>query len=68
VVGQKRKIFSSEEIMATYAYCHRCRIHHKRGAKIFTDHKESLGMYTEKLPKTSSYSREYRRMRNRGEL
>lgn len=31
--------------MAIYAHCCRCHKYHRRGSKIFKEHKELLGMY-----------------------
>ena len=31
--------------MAVYAYCFECKRHHRRGTKIFSEHKAHLGMY-----------------------
>jgi len=31
--------------MAIYAHCMRCGKYHRRGTKIFSQHKEYLGMY-----------------------
>ena len=54
--------------MAVYAYCHYCKKSHRKGTKIFQEHKESLGMYTEKLRRTPSHIKQYWDMRRKGEL
>ena len=51
--------------MATYAYCQRCKRYHKRGTKIFQEHKDWLGMYLESLPKVPTHIKEYQKLRGR---
>ena len=59
--------------MAVYARCTRCKIYHRRGTKIFAEHKEYLGDYRDtatgsRIPRTPSHIKQYREMRKKGKL
>lgn len=61
------------EKQTVYASCSRCRKYHRRGTKIFDEHKDYLGSCRDtstgsRIPRTPSHIKQYQEMGKRGEL